>query len=115
MHILVVDDECEIVSLIKDMLEDNHVVTAVCDPVEAMKLVKSTRYDMVISDYNMPSISGDILCEESRKLNPKCFNVIITGYEEYARILDDKIDRVLTKPFSWPKFLTMIKEVASCM
>ena len=58
-------------------------------------------YDLIITDYAMPLLSGGDMFEQARKIRPDMPGIIITGYA------DSQLDRpqaarivVLTKPFT---------------
>jgi two-component system chemotaxis response regulator CheY len=66
LHILVVEDSVSTRSLVRAILEDN-AFTAIVGPVEvteaqsgfdAMRLLPRTRYDLIITDINMPDVNG---------------------------------------------------------
>ena len=61
MRVLIVDDESEIVMFLSTMLAEKHTVTATCNPADALLLVESDHFDVLITDYNMPSVSGVML------------------------------------------------------
>lgn len=57
--ILVLDDSPFMLTVIRDMLEKlNYNVTTVDNTNEACQMVESTRYDMIITDLNMPVMDG---------------------------------------------------------
>jgi CheY-like chemotaxis protein len=58
-RILVVEDEPTVARLIADVLsDDGHTVETVLDSREALPLVRSKGYDLVICDLRMPHIDG---------------------------------------------------------
>src|SRR5262245_49676579 len=58
-HILVVDDEPEIVTLVARLLEDRgHRVSVGRDGQEALDLVASERPDVLVIDVELPKVSG---------------------------------------------------------
>lgn len=59
-NILVVEDHVDARQLMRDLLEGlEHTVTEAGDGLEAVKLVMSTKFDLVIMDLMMPTASGD--------------------------------------------------------
>jgi two-component system chemotaxis response regulator CheY len=57
--ILVLDDSPFMLTLISDMLiELNYAVTTVDNGNDACQKVESTRYDLIITDLNMPDMDG---------------------------------------------------------
>jgi DNA-binding NtrC family response regulator len=70
--ILIVDDEPEIRSLLSDDLEDLGEVVGVENGVVALRALEERRFDLVISDYNMPGMNG---LELLRQLNSRWGNI----------------------------------------
>jgi DNA-binding response OmpR family regulator len=83
-RILIVDDEPDIASLIKMILEYggslNNVKTF-HDPILALSDFKADLYDLVILDLTMPSIDGLDLYQEMRKIDNKVKFCFLTGKE----------------------------------
>jgi CheY-like chemotaxis protein len=68
-HILVVDDEKDIVEFLTQLLEDNgYEVTAAYDGVQGMEMVLQKRPDLILLDLQMPEETGTGLY---RKLHNK--------------------------------------------
>ena len=58
-HILVVDDEARIRTLIRKYAEfEGHEVTEAADGMEAVLLCRSNTYDIIIMDIMMPELDG---------------------------------------------------------
>jgi DNA-binding response OmpR family regulator len=65
--ILLVDDEEDIVNLVRLILEDaGYVVTTTTDGREALKKLQNERYDLLLLDIMMPFLSGWELLEQLR-------------------------------------------------
>ena len=66
-HILVVDDDREIRTLLRDFLEKNgFAATAVADGQETRRALTRERYDLVVLDLMLPRESGLEICRELR-------------------------------------------------
>ena len=71
-HILLVDDEKQILELVKKMLERlGYTVTACLGSMEALEVFKNQpeTFDLVISDMSMPNMTGDALAKKLSKSN----------------------------------------------
>ena len=67
--ILAVDDALVMRQLVQTILEDaGHDVTLAVDGVDAMKNARNENFDIVITDINMPNMSGISLVTKLRRL-----------------------------------------------
>ncbi len=114
MNLLYVDDNyqlCETnVSFFKDIFKE---VDYALDGVEALKFYKKKRYDLVITDINMPKLNGLALIKEIQKIQPEQSIIIVSAYSEIAylsQINDCKIEYFLTKPVDTKEMMEMIFE-----
>ena len=70
-HILVVDDESRIRTVIRKYAEfEGHTVTEAGDGMEAVMLCRKNTFDLIIMDIMMPELDGFSACREIRKRNP---------------------------------------------
>lgn len=100
-HILAIDDEQPILSMIKRILcGDGHCVTTLCAP-EEIKNMSFDSYDLILLDVMMPAIDGFTLCKEIRNLAdcPILFLTAKTGEEDLVIGLGAGADDYITKPF----------------
>lgn len=67
MRVLLVDDEPDIVSVLKQGLKlKGFVVDGSTDPLKALEKFQPDYYDIVVSDIKMPIINGFQLCRKIR-------------------------------------------------
>ena len=108
-HILVVDDESRIRSIIRKYAEfEGHEVTEAADGMEAVLLCRKHSYDLIIMDIMMPELDGFSACREIRKISETPIIMLSARGEEYDRIngFEVGIDDYVVKPFS-PKELML--------
>ncbi len=108
-HILVVDDESRIRSIIRKYAEfEGHQVTEAGDGMEAVLLCRKNTYDLIIMDIMMPELDGFSACREIRKVSTTPIIMLSARGEEYDRIngFEVGVDDYVTKPFS-PKELML--------
>lgn len=108
-HILVVDDEIRIRSIIKKYAEfEGHEVTEAGDGMQAVLLCRKNQYDIIIMDIMMPELDGFSACREIRKTSDTPIIMLSARGEEYDRIngFEVGVDDYVTKPFS-PKELML--------
>jgi len=104
LRILLVDDHAEVRSTTAAVLHDlGHEVVEAANGNDALTVLKNgdCEYDLMISDYAMPNLSGTEFLREARVLCPGVPALIITGYAETDAIQDrpDGVE-VLLKPFT---------------
>ena len=108
-HILVVDDDEGIRSLVKKFLnEKKYLVTTACNAEDASEIIKIIKFDLIILDIMMPGKSGlDFLSEHKKNLNTPVILLTAKG-EPNERIegLEKGADDYLPKPFE-PKELDL--------
>ncbi|MGA7900749.1 MAG: response regulator [Nitrososphaeraceae archaeon] len=117
--LLVVDDDNDILSLIKIGLEKMGLsVSSFTDPSLALEEFskKPSDYELVISDIRMPSMNGYEFVKQIKKINPKVNVILMTAFEiedkEFHSILPSiKIDGFLQKPFTMAKLNDILKEI----
>jgi DNA-binding response OmpR family regulator len=84
--VLVVDDDavCNQVN-VTSLKRANFKVDGVKDPAEALTMLESTQYDIVVLDVNMPGLSGFDVCEKMRRLphNKKTPVIFVTAFSSF--------------------------------
>ena len=90
-RILLVDDEPDIIEILKIGLEDNGFkVDAFTDPELALSSFKSGAYDLLLLDVRMPKLNGFELYEQIKKIDNKAKVCYITAYEiNYEKIREE--------------------------
>ena len=114
-HILIVDDDAEIRSLLSQYLAKNSLrVTAVADGRAMWRALEAGRIDLIVLDLMLPGEDGLTLC---RNLRAKSFDVpvimLTARGEETDRVvgLEMGADDYLAKPFSARELLARIKAI----
>ena len=78
--ILVVDDEIEVVQLLKDFLTSKgYEVYTALNGAEALAWVKEVKPDIVLLDIIMPGIGGIDTLKEIKKIDPTTAVIMVTG------------------------------------
>ena len=118
-RILVADDEAHILHVVSMKLRNAgyEVITAV-DGEEALELCASEVPDLIITDYQMPFMSGLELCKEIRTRDElkgiPAIMLTARGFDIDAQeMIDAGIAAVLAKPFSPRKVLEQVNELLS--
>src|SRR5258708_15618531 len=79
--ILIIDDDEQIRALLRDLLRPNHNCTTVGSAEEALAILNSINFDLVISDINMGGISGLDLVPLVLERTPDTVVVMISGLQ----------------------------------
>lgn len=110
--ILVVEDEENIRESFLLMLS-NYDVTACGSADEALKVVETQKFDLLILDVRMPGINGVEFLEIVRKDNPDIPAIICSGYsKEFIEANSAlNVSGYLNKPFSRDDLYELLKEI----
>jgi PAS domain S-box-containing protein len=115
LRILLVDDHAEVRSTTAAILSDlGHEIVEAANGADALEALMSgdCSYDVMISDYAMPHLSGTEFLRQARELCPGVPAVIITGYAQPEAISDRPEGvEVLQKPFTQRKLQSALSRV----
>ncbi len=84
-HILVVDDKEQVLNIITSILSGlGYKVTSKASSQEALSLFMEAKddFDLLITDYIMPLMTGVDLCAQIKKIRPDMPVILCTGYSE---------------------------------
>ncbi len=115
--ILVVDDEEDILDLIRETLEpQGYKIQTAPDGDAALSHLSRQRYDLIISDWKMPGVNGQQLYQRLRETDPVATQrlIFMTGdvlSEKTERFLQEQNKTCLTKPFSLVDFQRAIGQI----
>jgi excisionase family DNA binding protein len=116
--ILIVDDDPEIIELLVDVLsrDGRFDVKAASSGYDAGMLTQQLHPDLILLDYMLPDVNGNIVCQTIRK-NPEFENVkiiIISGVireDEIEQLLKSGAEDFIRKPFDITELVTRITAV----
>jgi CheY-like chemotaxis protein len=115
-RILVVDDEQFVCDALRMMLNfDGHVVETANSGAEALALFERGKFDLVITDFSMPTMKGDELALAIKTRAPKQPVVMITAYAEMLQSAGNPltgVDFVISKPFLLEDLRAAVSKVA---
>lgn len=117
-RVLIVDDDPDLLFLaahgVKSLGPDFQVITAV-DGHSALEQAKKQQFDLVITDYMMPEMTGLELVQAVRQLSSDTLFILMTAHHDTSGMRDEVEDLALAgfvgKPFSMPDLLGTIKGV----
>ncbi|MCE5249368.1 response regulator [bacterium] len=117
MNILVIDDDIrslEIMSFAFDLLGLPH--QAFSDPREAVEAYKRGNFDVVVSDFSMPEMTGLDVFRTVKEHDPQVKVIILTGYpfETTAmKEIREKAYAFFHKPFEINIFMNAINAIGN--
>jgi len=116
-HVLVIDDENDIVDLVSyNLKKDGFVVDSASDGEGALAKIRKGKYDLIILDLMLPGVQGMEICR-ILKSDPKTARmpiIMLTAKgEELDRILGLEMgaDDYMAKPFSPRELMARVKAV----
>ncbi len=119
-RVLVADDDPEICTLIKMILSKGPYDVTLCNDAESalVHIQQDKRFDMLISDFMLPGISGIELITQVRQHTPtsRIPIVMISGHSNYAMDARAKAagaNAFLNKPFSLQQLRAIVHTLLS--
>src|SRR5256885_13770536 len=101
-RVLIVDDDLEIGSILHDFLSKSYDCVAVNSAADALAALADASFDLIMSDINMPQMSGLEMIPHIVNLAPGSVVVMISG----QRMIESAIEAMragafdyITKPF----------------
>lgn len=110
-RVLIVDDSSTARSIIRRTLEISGMeeleIGEASNGVEALEILKASKYDLVFTDLNMPDMNGEQLLKRiksSPKLNDIPVVVIssMTNESKENKLLSEHAEKIFPKPLSMP-------------
>lgn len=118
--LLIADDEYWIRENLRNMLDWDRLGIELCEPAcdgeEALQRVKSEKPEILMTDINMPFISGVELIKEAKSIQPEIVAITLSGFSDYEYVretlLAGAIDYLL-KPIDKSAFEDIINKALS--
>ncbi len=115
--VLVADHDAATLHEIETMLTDeDYRVLSVRDAFEAISIYARlwAAIDLVVLDFSMPMMSGELIFDELQAINPNVAVVISSGFthpEKLSQMLARGLSGFLPKPYNGEKLIPQIKQV----
>ena len=112
--ILVVDDEVNIRRVVREYAEfEGYEVAEAENGMEAVEMVKSEDFDLIVMDIMMPKLDGFSTCKEIKKYKTIPVIMLSARGEEYDKLFGFElgIDDYVVKPFSPKELMARRKAV----
>lgn len=106
--ILLVDDNKDGLVVRRSLLEElGYRVETSPNAEEALKVLASSRFDLIVTDYKMPRMSGVELIQRIRKLDPEIRVILLSGFVDPLGLTEENTgaDSVVVKSSREPVHL----------
>jgi DNA-binding NtrC family response regulator len=114
MRILIVDDETGIRNSINELLKDRFETFTAEDGEQAFKLFSEKSFDIVISDFKMPKMSGLELLAKIREISPLTGFILMTAYgsiDGAVKAIQAGVDDYISKPIEFTELNHKIEQI----
>jgi two-component system response regulator AtoC len=115
-RLLIVDDDPHFLRVLARILSgENYLVTTAGGACDALELIKSAKFDLVISDLRMPECDGLNFLEALRRDGNNVPVIILTAYGEvdtYLAAMNAGANEYLNKPIHSEELLRIVR---SCL
>ncbi len=115
-RILLVDDEERILRTLTMLLKMQYQVFSTTDGNEALKILKTEKIHVLISDQRMPLMVGTELLRQAKNLSPQTMRILLTGYADVEAALDSvnegEIFRYINKPWGSKELRDTVADAA---
>jgi putative nucleotidyltransferase with HDIG domain len=116
--VLFVDDEPNLLSALRRTMRgisDECSVAFATNATEALELIATTSFDIIVSDMRMPGIDGAELLNQIRRSNPETIRIVLSGQanlESTVRAIAST-HQYLSKPMNFEQLRSLLHELHS--
>ncbi len=111
--ILVVDDEEIVLAALRETLRrEGYDVTTVSNPISALELLQQKTFAVILTDQQMPQLTGLEFLAQAKNLQPEATRILITAVLSLNTVIDSinkgEIYRFIVKPWLREELLVTI-------
>lgn len=114
-RVLVVDDDPQVLKSLERLLQDECDVRCVESPAEALSLATSASFEVILTDYKMPQMTGSEFAQAvKQQVTPVPYMLLLTGTPQsvtHATPGAQDLVMVLAKPFEPDRLLRIVTQV----
>ena len=115
MHVLIVEDDIRVAELIGRVMQENsYRATITYNGQEALELVHTIDFDLIITDIILPKLNGVDFCRQVRIIKPHIPIIMLTALgttNHKVEGLDAGADDYMVKPFEMKELLARVRAV----
>ncbi|HVM60926.1 MAG TPA: response regulator [Verrucomicrobiae bacterium] len=117
--VLVIDDEPELLELVQGCLEPDFQVYTALSAREGIEFYEKNwqNIKLVLLDFLMPEMTGDLVFECLKRLNPDVRTILLTGCEDNVaqRMFQEGLFGYIHKPFHFQEFIQRVHEAVDAV
>lgn len=114
-NILILDDDIDFNSLLTDVFrQDDFNVISIQDPRKAVEVFRANDFDLVVTDFLMPEMTGTVFVSKIREIRAEVPVVVVSGFLEKNTIkdfLEKGVEIIFLKPLNIFSLLKRAKAV----
>jgi len=113
--VLIVEDDGMVLGTLMTTLELEHFdVTGCSNPFEGLRLLARREYAVILSDHNMPGMTGLAFFAECRRLHPGSSRILLTAVRELNTVMaainqGGEVCRFLSKPWRLEELVSAVR------
>lgn len=112
--ILVIDDEENICEILREYLSrEGYAVVTANGSASGIALLETRTFDIVITDLNMPGVSGWEIASSIKQKTPNTYVIMLTGWGTRIEELNTRehvVDYLLIKPINFSVLISVIRD-----
>jgi two-component system, OmpR family, phosphate regulon response regulator PhoB len=110
-RILIVDDERAVRETLRMLLPSKHyTIVEANNGAEAFALFLGSKFDLVLTDFEMPFVKGNELASRIKRVAPQQPILMLTAFHHRPGA-DNPVDAVLSKPFDSRRLMQTMEEL----
>jgi|ERR1035441_18372 CheY-like chemotaxis protein len=114
VRVLCVDDDQQVLDVTKELLEYKGYEVAAVSSGQAAVAQLRNQFDLVIVDYNLPDINGDVVAEFWKRDHPFVPILMVSGCPDLPAHALDHVNAHLTKGVGMDSFFGAVSELTNC-
>jgi len=113
-RLLIVDDEEAVLIALREALaREGYDVITCSDPLQAVKLVETQSFSVIITDHQMPNLTGLELLSQVKEIQPDATRILVTAVLSLNTVIDainkGEIYRFVIKPWLREELLATVR------
>ncbi len=115
-QVMVVEDDVDLLEALSETLQSaGYRVTQASDGLEALKVLESHTFDLIVTDIQMPNMDGHALLKKVKEKSPELPVMLMTAYGSIQQAVDAMRDGAvdyMVKPFEAEVLVNMVSRYA---